>query len=148
MPVKLLWSDARADEFPDSLDRRVQVDQSDAVEIARDARPGGAAVVMTHSHALDFAITEAALAREDLAYVGLIGSRTKRRRFERWFTARGGNAALLDHLVCPIGNFGIDDKRPEVIAALVTTEVLQAFERRKQSGLDAAKERQEEGAVS
>ena len=80
---------------------------------------------MTYDHGLDFEITEAALGRGDAAYVGLIGSRTKRRRFERWFLKRGGDRAALMRLVSPIGDFGVADKRPEVIAALVAAEIMQ-----------------------
>jgi xanthine/CO dehydrogenase XdhC/CoxF family maturation factor len=84
---------------------------------------------MTHSHDLDYAIAEAALARTDLAYVGLIGSGTKRRRFDRLFTARGRDPRALERLTCPIGDAGVRDKRPEVIAAFTAAEVLQALGR-------------------
>ena len=151
LPLRVLWSDTRAQEFPPAVGDRVQVDLSDPVEIARGAERGAAAVVMTHSHALDFTITELALGRGDLAYVGLIGSRTKRRRFERWFIARDGDSALLDRLVSPIGDLGVSDKRPEVIAALVTAEILQALDRQGQTSSEPAPEpateRQKEGAV-
>ena len=46
--------------------------------------PGGAFVVLTHDHALDFLIAREALARGDAAYVGMIGSKTKRVSFRRW----------------------------------------------------------------
>ena len=147
LPLRVLWSDTRAQEFPAAVGDRIQVDMSDPMEIARGAERGAAVVVMTHSHALDFAITESALGRGDLAYVGLIGSRTKRRRFERWFAARDGDPALLDRLVSPIGDLGVSDKRPEVIAALVTAEILQALDRQERSIPEHAAERQIEGAV-
>ena len=89
------------------------------------SEPFAAVVVMTYDHGLDFEITEAALGRGDAAYVGLIGSATKRRRFEKWFTGRGGDARALRRLVSPIGDFGVADKRPEVIAALVAAEIMQ-----------------------
>ena len=89
------------------------------------AEPIAAVVVMTYDHGLDFEITEAALALADTAYVGLIGSGTKRKRFENWFAKRGGSLHALRRLVSPIGDFGVADKRPEVIAALVAAEILQ-----------------------
>ena len=58
-------------------------------EVVRRRAPGGAFVVLTHDHALDFLIVREALARGDAAYVGMIGSRTKRVSFQRWL-ARGG----------------------------------------------------------
>ena len=51
-------------------------------ELAVDeAPPGTIFLVMTHSHPLDEAICEAILRRGDFAYLGLIGSATKRARF-------------------------------------------------------------------
>ncbi|WP_255542607.1 xanthine dehydrogenase accessory protein XdhC [Azospirillum sp. INR13] len=90
--------------------------------------PAGAGyLVLTHSHALDFEIAEAALRRGDAAYVGMIGSATKRAKFERWFKARGRDVSALERLTCPIGAALTGDKRPEVIAALVAAELLVAF---------------------
>ena len=38
----------------------------------------------------------------------------------------GFDAALMDRLILPIGGSAVRDKRPEVIAALVTAELLTA----------------------
>ncbi len=94
----------------------------------RAAPPGSVFIVLTHDHALDFLLTSEALARGDAAYVGLIGSRTKRVKFERF---HAGQASRVDAsaLVCPIGAMGSADKRPEVIAAFVAAEVMAALTR-------------------
>ena len=90
------------------------------------APKGSAFIIATHDHALDFMLTAAALKRDDAAYVGLIGSATKRAKFESWL--RGNDsAASTDKLICPIGASSVRDKRPEIIAAMVTAEVLVAF---------------------
>ena len=47
---------------------------------------------MTHSHALDFELTARILARGDFAYLGLIGSASKRAQFEKKLSARGTSA--------------------------------------------------------
>ena len=57
-------------------------------------------MVLTHDHALDFLIVREALARGDAAYVGMIGSRTKRVSFERWL-ARGREAAATPRARLP-----------------------------------------------
>lgn len=89
------------------------------------AAPASAAhVILTHSHALDYRLSEAALRRADAAYVGLIGSATKRARFAQSFLRNGGSEAELVRLVCPIGGMQIRDKRPEVIAALTAAELV------------------------
>ncbi|MDH7801619.1 MULTISPECIES: xanthine dehydrogenase accessory protein XdhC [unclassified Rhizobium] len=87
----------------------------------------GAAIIVTHDHALDFLIAREALARDDLAYVGMIGSKTKRATFAHWLEREGEPPSRLEKLVLPIGGNGVRDKRPAIIAALVAAELLQAF---------------------
>jgi xanthine dehydrogenase accessory factor len=93
-------------------------------EVARHARPGGAFVVLTHDHALDFLIAREALARGDAAYVGMIGSKTKLASFRRWLRESEEDVPDIGPLVCPIGAAGRPDKRPEVIAAFVAAEIM------------------------
>jgi xanthine dehydrogenase accessory factor len=88
---------------------------------------GGAAVILTHDHALDFLIAQKALARSDLAYVGMIGSGTKRATFSSWLRREGGDETMLSRLVLPIGGTTVRDKRPAVIAALVAAELLETL---------------------
>ncbi|PZN92383.1 MAG: xanthine dehydrogenase accessory protein XdhC, partial [Hyphomicrobiales bacterium] len=88
---------------------------------------GSAFVILSHSHALDYRLTEAALQRGDAAYIGMIGSATKRSRFEAGFLRAGGRAEALAHLTCPIGGNHVDDKRPEVIAALTAAELVRSL---------------------
>ena len=90
------------------------------------ALPGSCYLVLTHSHALDLAITEAILRRGDFAYLGLIGSRTKRSRFVHRFEQRGIAPDALARLTCPIGLPGIVGKEPEVIAVSVVAQLLAA----------------------
>lgn len=87
----------------------------------RRAPPGAAYVIVTHDHALDFLLAAEALARGDAAYVGMIGSATKRATFIRYARRQGVPTAGL---TCPIGAQGPRDKRPAVIAALTVAELL------------------------
>lgn len=90
---------------------------------------GGAAIILTHDHALDFLIAREALARSaTLAYVGMIGSSTKRATFANWLKREGGEPGWMDHLTLPIGGTAVNDKRPSVIAALVAAELLVTLE--------------------
>jgi xanthine dehydrogenase accessory factor len=57
--------------------------------------------------------------------VGLIGSATKRARFEKRFRELGLPEEKIGSLVCPIGLPGIIDKDPAIIAASVTAQLLQ-----------------------
>ena len=92
-------------------------------QAVREAKPGASYVVMTHEHSLDFLITSEALKRGDGAYIGLIGSKTKKAVFRSQFLEGGGTIGEFDHLVCPIGANPTGDKRPEVIAAFVAAEL-------------------------
>ncbi|MEM7497402.1 MAG: xanthine dehydrogenase accessory protein XdhC [Pseudomonadota bacterium] len=98
----------------------------------RAAPSGSAIVVMTHDHGLDFLLTAEALSRGDAAYVGLIGSATKRARFERFLedqTLSGSAAALT----CPIGAAGLGEKRPEIIALHAASEIMAALSTHRQT---------------
>ncbi|MBR0554688.1 xanthine dehydrogenase accessory protein XdhC [Ciceribacter sp. L1K23] len=86
-------------------------------------RPGGAVLILTHDHALDFLIARQALARRDLAYVGMIGSATKRATFRHWLEREGGETNDFARLTLPIGGDTVRDKRPPVIAAMVAAEL-------------------------
>ena len=90
--------------------------------------PGSFYLVMTHSHALDFDICDRILRRGDACYPGLIGSRTKRRRFEKRFREQGLAQSAIDALVCPIGVDGISGKKPAEIAIAVAADVLKVHE--------------------
>jgi xanthine dehydrogenase accessory protein XdhC len=128
LPLRLRWIDGRADAFPDPAIAGPEVVVSERLLDEVDAAPAGAAfLVLTHSHALDSMICAAALQRGDFAYLGLIGSRTKRAQFERGFRDLGIAEERIARLVCPIGGGRIRDKRPAVIAALAAAELLQAL---------------------
>ena len=101
-------------------------DQRRAIRSSCSARaPDGAFVaVMTHSHALDLDLVIAALQADRFAYVGLIGSATKRARFTSAMRKMGMADGAVDRLVCPIGLTTITDKAPAAIAASVAAQVL------------------------
>lgn len=124
LPVKVEVIDTRREELallaPGIVHRLVAMPES----VVRSAPPGSAFVIVTHDHALDFLIANEALARQDAAYVGMVGSKTKRAKFSSWFIEQGGDGAQLERLILPIGAQGIGDKRPSVIAALAAAEVM------------------------
>ncbi|MEO8683946.1 MAG: xanthine dehydrogenase accessory protein XdhC [Devosia sp.] len=131
LPVHAHVIDTRSEELiglPDNVDARA-VPMPEAV--VRNAPEGSAYVILTHDHALDFLIAHEALKRLDSPYIGMVGSLTKRARFTSWYLAEGGDRAALDRLILPIGNRGLGDKRPEVIAALAAAEIMVHIGRRE-----------------
>jgi xanthine dehydrogenase accessory factor len=124
LPLRVTLVDDRADVFGDLPSSIVLRLLDDPVDAALAAPAGAAHVIATHSHALDYRLAEAALRRDDAAYVGLIGSATKKARFGQSFLRHGGSEAELARLICPIGGAELRDKRPEVIAALTAAELI------------------------
>jgi xanthine dehydrogenase accessory factor len=125
LPVQPVLIDTRHEELqiaaPGVETRLVALPES----VVREAIPGSAYVILTHEHSLDFLIAREVLARSDVAYVGMIGSKTKLASFRNWIRRDTGEAIEIDRLVCPIGGAQVRDKRPEVIAALVAAELVE-----------------------
>jgi xanthine dehydrogenase accessory factor len=117
LPFRLAWFDPRQERsFPG-----VSVQDEDAmVALAEAAEPGAAVLIFTHDHGLDYRLTAAAL-RSEAAFVGLIGSRTKRARFLSRLKDEGVD---VSRLTCPIGIPGISGNQPDVIAVAVLAQLL------------------------
>jgi xanthine dehydrogenase accessory factor len=130
LPFAVTWVDGRPEAFPRHVPGTVTLSGEPGPEAALAAAPGGAFVLaMTHSHPLDLAIVAAALRRDAFPYVGVIGSATKRARFESQLRAAGHDQAAIGSLVCPIGAFaGVTSKEPAAIAAMTAAELLAADE--------------------
>jgi xanthine dehydrogenase accessory factor len=96
----------------------------DPAETVATAPDGSFVLVMTHSHAIDLAFVYAALAGDRFPYVGLIGSKSKRARFEKRLAAAGIPPARIADLVCPIGVSGIESKLPAAIAAATVAQLI------------------------
>ena len=127
LPCRVQWIDERKAEFPaEPSPAHVQRLCAEPVEAEVALAPAGAFhLVLTHSHDLDLAITEAVLRRGEFGWLGLIGSRTKRARFVQRLAARGITPEVLARLVCPIGIPGVEGKEPGVIALAVVAQLLQ-----------------------
>ncbi|WP_035466742.1 xanthine dehydrogenase accessory protein XdhC [Burkholderia sp. WSM2232] len=126
LPCVVQWVDERDELFPDETPANVQVEATDTPEAIVDSAPPGAwFLVMTHSHALDFSLALRIMRRRDFAYFGMIGSKTKRVKFERRLLERGIEPERLEQMTCPIGIAGIVDKAPAAIAVAVCAELLQ-----------------------
>ena len=138
LPCTVTWVDEREDMFPSHVPANVTVEATDMLEALVDAAPAGASyLVMTHSHALDQRLTEAIMARADVGWFGLIGSKTKRKQFEHRLQARGVDQARIDAMVCPIGLPGIANKAPAVIAASVCAQLLMVWDAAQQASSGA-----------
>jgi len=126
LPLRVTWIDSRPDALPSVPPANVTpLCLAKPASHVAHLQAGSFVLVMTHDHALDFEITESALARNDLGAVGLIGSATKRVRFVRRFAARGLSPDAIGRLVCPIGLPHVGGKLPAEIAISVAAQILQ-----------------------
>ncbi len=129
LPCAVHWIDSRDGVFPAELPAHVRTEFSEPVQAAvHDLTPGSRVLIMSFSHAEDLDIVIACLERlrerDDLPYVGLIGSKTKWATFGHRLSARGFSAAEQARITCPIGIAGITGKEPEVIAVAVAAQLL------------------------
>jgi xanthine dehydrogenase accessory factor len=83
---------------------------------------------MTHDHALDYALCQRILERNDFAWLGLIGSKSKGARFRSRLARDGIAAESIARLVSPIGVEGVNNKWPAAIAVAVAAQLLQGLE--------------------
>jgi len=129
LDCNIRWIDSRRKMFrnvPANV-RAIETPEP-ALEVA--AMPAGSFyLIMTHSHALDFDICGRILRRRDARYCGLIGSLSKRRRFEKHYRQQGMTQPVIDQLICPIGVDGISGKKPAEIAVAAAAEILKVRER-------------------
>ena len=134
--------DSRADQLtPERLAvladarARVHVHHAPVPELVLGQVPQGTHVlVMTHDHAEDAALCDAALRCGHLASIGLIGSEAKWRRFQRRLAAEGHGPEALARITTPVGLPGIPGKEPATIAVGVAASLLMAFDRQGVGG--------------
>ncbi len=90
--------------------------------------PGTQVLVMTHDHAEDAALCDAALRTPHLGSIGLIGSTAKWTRFRRKLEDEGHSPDAVARITTPIGLPGLGGKEPATIAVSVAAALLQQFQ--------------------
>ena len=108
---------------------RVHVHHAPVPELVLGEVPRGTHVlVMTHDHAEDAALCDAALRCQHLGSIGLIGSSAKWRRFQQRLAAEGHSPQDLARIKTPIGLPDITGKDPATIAVSVAADLVRVFE--------------------
>ena len=124
LPFDVTWADPRPEAFPGAMPQNVTGFAGDPLEVVAAAPDGALAFIMSHSHALDLQIADAALRSSRIAHVGVIGSATKRVRFERRLIEAGVDKSRVAAMICPIGIGGIRSKLPAAIAVSVAAQLI------------------------
>ena len=80
---------------------------------------------MTHSHEQDFDLVEAILSRRDMAFCGLIGSRSKAAKFRNRLYRKQFSQHEVSRLTCPVGDNNIAGKHPMEVAVSIASQLIQ-----------------------
>jgi len=123
LPFRLAWFDTRP--VFESIDGVAIVHEATIERCVEQAPDDAAILILTHDHALDYRLTRAALERGSTAFVGLIGSETKKARFHTRLAADGICPDARARLTSPIGIAGVKGKEPDVIAIATLAQLLQ-----------------------
>jgi xanthine dehydrogenase accessory factor len=128
LPCKVRWIDSRENEFPEHIPHgATKVVNEEVVDEVENMPPGSYYIVMTHNHQLDLELTAAILKRNDFAYYGLIGSQTKRVKFEHRLRDRGFTPEVMQKMRCPMGIAEVKGKLPVEIAISIAGEVIATY---------------------
>lgn len=123
LPFRLAWFDTRP--VFETIEGVSVVPEAGIAACVAEAPDDSAILILTHDHALDYQLTKAALERPPPAFVGLIGSATKRARFDARLDREGIPAEARARLTSPIGIARIPGKEPDVIAISTLAQLLQ-----------------------
>ena len=82
-------------------------------------------VILTHSHDFDFKIINEIIRLNNFIFIGLIGSKTKNKRFVSRLNKLGYKKSLIDKIECPIGLTNIPSKNPNEIAISIIGRLLE-----------------------
>jgi xanthine dehydrogenase accessory factor len=126
---QITWIDPRPELLPADLPDSVTVLASPApADTLADAPAACRFIVLTHDHALDYALCRGILGRPDASpdapWLGLIGSSSKAARFRSRLLRDGVERTRLAALHCPIG-LGGTSKLPAAIAIDIAAQLLQ-----------------------
>jgi xanthine dehydrogenase accessory factor len=141
LEIRLQLVDSRAEQLDELRLADITAGTADVLvhravlgELILEQLPAGSHVlIMTHDHAEDFALCDAALrlshADKSVGWgrwgsVGVIGSSAKWARFRRQLIEAGHEAAAVDLITCPIGSPELVGKEPAVIAVGVAAALL------------------------
>ena len=122
LPFDVTWVDTAENRFSDVPQGVTKLVASQPERVVKHAPLDAHHIVLTYSHALDLELCHAILSH-DFASLGVIGSKTKRTRFQKRLSALGHNGARIAEMTCPIGDPSLG-KLPKAIALGVVRELL------------------------
>lgn len=131
LPLQIHWIDERQAMFEQALKHSKLptnvkcIVSDDAVDGLKHLPEQSWVLIMTHNHQLDYELVSAALKRPDCAYVGMIGSATKARRFCTKLAHHGVNPKAIERLISPAGLLAVPGKEPINVAVSIAAQIMQ-----------------------
>jgi xanthine dehydrogenase accessory factor len=130
LPLQISWVDERSELFEQDgqgllAANNVHARVTDAPVDTISTLPANSWVlIMTHNHQLDFDLVCAALKRDDIDYLGMIGSDTKARRFQTRLAHREFSAQQIARLISPVGLPEVGGKKPIEVAVSIAGQLI------------------------
>lgn len=125
MDCHVSWVDSREDLFPREIPLGVdKISIENPEDYVSRISAGAYIVIVTHDHALDYRLTREILHNDDFAYLGLIGSATKAKRFRKHLQHDGFSDESIGKLNCPIGLTALNGKLPMEVAVSIAAQIL------------------------
>jgi xanthine dehydrogenase accessory factor len=129
LPIDIYLVDSRAEQLaqtlPSNPKAKINLQHQDVPESFLSSLPSHSHVlVLTHDHAEDIAILDVALRRDDLGFIGLIGSSAKWAHFQQELKKQGYSEETLQRITTPIGLAGVPGKSPQAIAIATAAQLL------------------------
>ena len=127
LPGQVNWVDNREDMFPEpqSIPKNVKTHLMEyPTDIIKTLPANSQILVLTHNHQLDYEIVETAIKRDDLSFIGCIGSDTKAKRFQMRLQHKGLSQAQIQSMICPVGQLDIPGKLPMQVAVSMAAQLI------------------------
>jgi xanthine dehydrogenase accessory factor len=129
LPIDIYLVDSRAEQLaqtlPSNQKAKINLQHQDVPESFLSSLPSHSHVlVLTHDHAEDIAILDVALRRDDLGFIGLIGSSAKWAHFQQELKKQGHSEETLQRITTPLGLAGVPGKNPQAIAIATAAQLL------------------------
>lgn len=144
LPLQISWVDNR-EQFFDKVNKTTKllanvnvIDNDDPTHVLENLPTNTWVIILTHNHQLDYELVECALKHTKLAYVGMIGSKTKAKRFVTKLAHRGFSAAQIACLVSPIGDTDIPGKRPVEVSVSISAQLIRLLHHSPQAKVNDA----------
>lgn len=135
LPLQIIWVDEREELFNEFKANYTHVSgnlkyvlSDEPVATVKQLNPNPWMLIMTHNHQLDYDLVTAGLERQDVAYLGMIGSDTKARRFTTRLGHRGFSHEAIERLISPVGDPSVPGKEPINVAVSIAAQLMQKLQ--------------------